>query len=137
MEVYHPGQLWGVFDLINVGLVQPPYFIQFVMGYQTSPWATPRNFINFVENLPSQTVLEVSGVGPFQLPLTTLAIIIGAQMVRVGMEDNVYYKRGQLLKSNAEAVERVVRIAHELNREIATPAQAREILGLSQTPSQY
>jgi 3-keto-5-aminohexanoate cleavage enzyme len=66
-----------------------------------------------------------------------MAMILGAQMVRVGMEDNVYYKRGQLLKSNAEAVERVVRIARELNREIATPAQAREMLGLSTTPSRY
>jgi 3-keto-5-aminohexanoate cleavage enzyme len=137
MEVYHPGLLWPVFDLIEQELVEPPYFIQFVMGYQTSPWATPHNFVNFMGNLPSQTVLEVSGVGSFQLPLTTLAMIAGAHMVRVGMEDNVYYKRGQLLENNAQAVERVARIARELNREIATPAQAREMLGLSQTPSRY
>ena len=137
MEVYHPGQLWGVFDLIELGLVEPSYFVQFVMGYGASPWATPRNLVNFVEQLPAQTVLEVSGVGPFQLPMTTLAMILGAQMVRVGMEDNVYYKRGQLLENNAEAVERVVRMAHELNREIATPAQAREMLDLSQQPSLY
>ena len=57
--------------------------------------------------------------------------------VRVGMEDNVYYKRGQLLKDNLQAMERVVRIARDLNREIATPDQAREMMGLSQTPSQY
>ena len=137
MEVYHPGQLWGVFDLIELGLVEPSYFVQFVMGYGASPWATPRNLVNFVEQLPAQTVLEVSGVGPFQLPMTTLAMILGAQMVRVGMEDNVYYKRGQLLENNAEAVERVVRMAHELNREVATPAQAREMLDLSQQPSLY
>jgi 3-keto-5-aminohexanoate cleavage enzyme len=137
MEVYHPGMLWAVFDLIELGLVEPPYFIQFVMGYQTSPWATPRNFVNAVEQVPSQTILEISGVGPFQLPMTTLAMIMGAHMVRVGMEDNVYYRRGQLLKSNVEAVERVARIARELNREIATPAQAREMLGLSPMPSQY
>jgi 3-keto-5-aminohexanoate cleavage enzyme len=137
MEVYHPGMLWAVFDLIELGLVEPPYFIQFVMGYQTSPWATPRNFVNAVEQVPSQTILEISGVGPFQLPMTTLAMIMGAHMVRVGMEDNVYYRRGQLLKSNVEAVERVARIARELNREIATPAQAREMLGLSPTPSPY
>lgn len=137
LEVYQPGMLWPVFDLIEQGLIEPPYFIQFVMGYQTSPWATPRNFTNFMDNLPSETILEVSGVGPFQLPLTTLAIIAGAHMVRVGMEDNVYYKRGQLLDNNAQAVERVARLARELNREIATPAQAREMLGLSPTPSQY
>jgi 3-keto-5-aminohexanoate cleavage enzyme len=57
--------------------------------------------------------------------------------VRVGLEDNVYARRGQLYKSNAEAVEHIARIARELNREIATPAQARKMLGLSQTPTQY
>lgn len=137
MEVYHPGQLWSVFDLIEQNLVDTPYFIQFVMGYQTAPWATPRNLVNATENLPSQTVLEISGLGQFQLPMTTMAIIMGAQMVRVGMEDNVYFKRGQLLKDNLEAVARVIRIANDLNREIATPAQAREILGISATPSKY
>jgi 3-keto-5-aminohexanoate cleavage enzyme len=69
--------------------------------------------------------------------MTTMAMIMGAQMVRVGMEDNVYYRRGQLLESNAEAVERVARIAGELNREIATPAETRQMLGLSPEPSRY
>ena len=137
MEVYHPGQLWAVFDLVEQGLVEMPYFVQFVMGYGMSPWATPRNLVNFFENLPSQTFVEVSGVGPFQLPMTTLAMIMGAQMVRVGMEDNVYYGRGRLLESNLEAVERAARVARDLNREIASPAQVREMLGLSQVPSQY
>jgi 3-keto-5-aminohexanoate cleavage enzyme len=137
MEVYNPGQLWAVHDLFDLKLVDPPYFVQFVMGYQMSPWATPRNLINFMDQLPEHCLVEVSGLGVFQLPMTTMAMILGAQMVRVGMEDNIYYRRGQLLKSNAEAVERVVRIAAELNREIATPAQAREMLGLSPTPSRY
>jgi 3-keto-5-aminohexanoate cleavage enzyme len=137
LEVYHPGQLWAVLHLVDQSLVNPPYLIQFVMGYGMSPWATPRNLVNFVEQLPSGSIVEVAGLGQYQLPMTTLAMILGAQMVRVGMEDNVYYRRGQLLKSNAEAVERVVRIANELNREIATPAQAREMLGLSPSPSKY
>ena len=137
MEVYHSGQLWSMFDLIDQGLVEPPYLVQFVMGYGMSPWATPRNLVHFFDQLPPQCLVEVSGVGPFQLPMTTMAVIMGAQMVRVGMEDNVYYRRGQLLKSNVEAVERIVRIAGELNRDIATPAQARKMLGLPEEPSQY
>jgi len=137
MEIYQPGQLWATMDLIDLNLLQPPYLIQFVMGYQTSPWATPRNLVNMTEQLPPQTVLEISGLGPYQLPMTTMGIILGAQIVRVGMEDNIYYKRGQLLESNAQAVARLVHIANDLNREIATPAQARAILGLSQTPNQY
>jgi 3-keto-5-aminohexanoate cleavage enzyme len=70
------------------------------------------------------------------MDLNTMGIILGGH-VRVGMEDNVYYKRGQKLENNAEAVARVVRIAHELNREIATPAQARAMMGISLTPSSY
>ena len=57
--------------------------------------------------------------------------------VRVGMEDNVYYRRGEKAKSNAQLVERAVRLIHELNREVATPAQAREMLGISRSPMQY
>ena len=137
MEVYQPGHYWSVMELIRQELVSPPYLIQFVMGAQTSPWATPANLLNLVEQLPAQSLYEVSGIGQFQLPMTTMAILLGAQMVRVGMEDNVYYQKGRLLSGNLEAVERVVRLAHELNREIATPAQSREMLGLAQTPSQY
>ncbi|MEM3004727.1 MAG: 3-keto-5-aminohexanoate cleavage protein, partial [Candidatus Bathyarchaeia archaeon] len=69
-------------------------------------------------------------------PLTTLAIILGMH-VRVGMEDNIYYARGVKAKSNAELVARTVRIAKELNRPIATPTEAREMLGISKTPTKY
>jgi 3-keto-5-aminohexanoate cleavage enzyme len=137
MEIYQPGQLWGFFELVEHDLIQPPYLIQFVTGYMTNPWATPRNLINAIEQLPSEVILEISGVGPFQTPMTTLGIIMGAQVIRVGLEDNVYAKRGQLLKNNAEAVEKVVRIAGELNREIATATQARAMLGISEEPSKY
>jgi 3-keto-5-aminohexanoate cleavage enzyme len=65
-----------------------------------------------------------------------MSILLGGH-VRVGMEDNVYYSRGRKLKNNAETVARIVRIAKELNRQIATPQQARDMLGLSQTPSKY
>jgi len=58
-----------------------------------------------------------------------MGVLFGGH-VRVGLEDNVYYRRGELAESNAQLVERVVRVAEELGREVATPAQAREILGL-------
>ncbi len=137
MEVYQPGQLWSFYELVEHDLIKPPYLIQFVTGYMTNPWATPRNLINAIEQLPSEVILEISGVGPFQTPMTTLGIIMGAQVIRVGLEDNVYAKRGRLYNNNAEAVEKVVRIANELNREIATPPQAREMFGISMEPSQY
>jgi 3-keto-5-aminohexanoate cleavage enzyme len=68
--------------------------------------------------------------------LTTLATLMGGH-VRVGLEDNVYYSRGRKAKSNAELVQRTVRIAQELNRTIATPSQARAMLGLSGQASKY
>jgi 3-keto-5-aminohexanoate cleavage enzyme len=136
MEVYQPGQYWTAWHVINQGLVVEPYLFQFVMGYQTSSHGTPQNAINMINELPANSIFEVAGLGPYQFPLTTLSIIMGGHL-RVGLEDNVYAKRGQLLNSNAEAVERVVRIARELNREIATPAQAREMMGLSAKPTSY
>jgi len=136
MELYNPGQIWPVHDLIDQGLIQPPYWIQFVMGYQTSIYPTSANLLSLVNELPAGAFFMVAGIGPYQLPMTTMSILLGGH-VRVGMEDNVYYRRGQLLGSNAEAVERVVRVARDLNRDIATPAQARAMLCLPATPSRY
>ena len=136
MEIYQPGMYWVVEDLMAQKLIDPPYLFQFVMGYQTSFYATPQNVLSFIHELPANSVYEVAGLGQFQLPMTVLSILLGGH-VRVGLEDNIYYKRGQLLKSNAEAVERIVRIARDMNREIATPAQARQIFGVSSKPSKY
>jgi uncharacterized protein (DUF849 family) len=73
---------------------------------------------------------SVIGAGyPAEFNLATLAIMVGGH-VRVGLEDNIYVSKGVLAKSNAELVEKVVRIARELDREIATPDEARHILGL-------
>lgn len=136
MELYHPGMYWVVQDLIMEGLIDPPYDIQYVMGFQTSSFPTPANLLSLVNELPGQSIFFAIGVGHYQLPMTTMSIMLGGH-VRVGMEDNLYYSRGQKLKTNAEVVARTARIAKELNREVATPAQAREMLGISQEPSSY
>jgi 3-keto-5-aminohexanoate cleavage enzyme len=129
LEVYQPGHFWVSRFLIEEGLVERPYFHQFVMGYQTSSYPTPWGLVDLVRDLPDGSVYSTCGIGPFQLPMTTISTLMGGH-VRVGLEDNVYYSRGRKLAGNAEAVERAVRIARELNREVASPAQAREILGL-------
>jgi len=72
----------------------------------------------------------VAGVGRFQLPLAVQALVMGGH-VRVGFEDNIWYSKGELAQSNAQLVERVSRIARELGREVATPAVARKLLGIS------
>jgi 3-keto-5-aminohexanoate cleavage enzyme len=106
------------------------------MGYQTSFYPTPNNLLSFIYELPVDSFYEVAGLGPFQLPMTVMSILLGSH-VRVGLEDNIYSKRGQLFKSNAEAVEQIVRIAREMNLEIATPVHAREIIGLSPRPTKH
>jgi 3-keto-5-aminohexanoate cleavage enzyme len=136
MEIYQPGMFWASRHVIEKGLVEPPYLHQFVMGYQTSSYPTLESLAALIRDLPAGSIYAVCGIGPYQLPMTTASTLLGGH-VRVGLEDNIYYRRGQKLRGNGEAVERAVRIANELNREIATPAQARELLGLSATPSTY
>ena len=136
LETYHSGGAWVIRDLIDQELIETPYWIQTVMGYQTSSFPTVDNVVNLLRELPEGSLWLCSGIGPYQLPMTTLATLMGGH-VRVGMEDNIYYRRGDKLKSNAQVVERAVRIANELNREIAKPSQARDMLGISTTPSSY
>lgn len=135
MEMYHSGEYWVSRDLIDSGLIEPPYLFQFVMGYQTSAFATPADLVHLVSQLPQESVFFVCGIGPSQLPMTTMSILLGGH-VRVGLEDNLYHSRGRKFSGNGEAIERVVRLAGDLNREVATPAQARELLNLD-APRRY
>lgn len=136
LEIYHPGCAWVIRDLIEQDLVAKPYWIQTVLGYQTSSYPTVQNTLDMLRELPQSSLWLCSGIGPFQLPLTTLAALLGGH-VRVGLEDNIYYRRGEKARSNAQLVERAVRIIHELNREVATPTQARQALGLAPNPTEY
>ncbi|HET9018975.1 MAG TPA: 3-keto-5-aminohexanoate cleavage protein [Acetobacteraceae bacterium] len=132
-EVFNPAHiLQDVTRLIEKGYDKPPYFINMVLG-------TDRNFQGgmpyshdvltaMIRLLPPHSVFCVSAIGPAQLPATTQAMLLGGH-VRVGLEDNNYYDRG-VLATNEMLVERTVRIARELNLEIASPGEAREMLGL-------
>ena len=95
-----------------------------------------RNCVNILDNLPKDSIFQTIGVGQAQLTMSALAIATGAH-VRVGMEDNIFYMRGELLQSNAQIVSKIVHLAKELGRDIATPSQARKMLGISLKPSTY
>jgi 3-keto-5-aminohexanoate cleavage enzyme len=136
LETYHTGGAHVVRYLIDEGLIERPYWVQTVMGYQTASYPSVDHVIHLLRDLPEGTLWLCSGIGPYQLPMTTLATLLGGH-VRVGLEDNIYFKRGEKMKSNRQAVERAVRIAHELNREVATPRQARKMLGISEVPGQF
>jgi 3-keto-5-aminohexanoate cleavage enzyme len=136
LEMYQPGQYWVSRGLAERGLIKPPYAHQFVMGVQTATYPTPWNVMALLRELPPDSTFTVAGIGKYQWSLAAMSIILGGN-VRVGLEDNLYLKRGQKLEGNGEAVEKVVRLAKEFGREIATPAQTRQMLGLSATPSTY
>ena len=116
-------------NLIGKGLVDKPYFLDIGLNLpaQGTLRGTWRNLVALVQRLPEDCVFNVSAGGEAELPLTTMAMLLGGNP-RVGLEDNVYYAPGQLAKSNAELVARTARIARELNLETATPDEAREIL---------
>jgi 3-keto-5-aminohexanoate cleavage enzyme len=133
IELYHPGQYWVIQDLLREGNLDPPYMIQFVLGFQTSSYPTPGNVMALINELPPKSIFSLIGVGPFQLPMNVMSILLGGH-VRVGMEDNLYYRKGEKIKNNAQVVSRIKRIAEEMNREIAGVVEARKILGLPQRP---
>jgi len=118
-------------NLIENKLVEKPYCFTVVVGTpaQGALKAKSQNLLTMIERLPEGSVFTVAAYGMAQVPLTTLGMVLGGH-VRVGLEDNVYYAPGRLAEGNAELVARAVRIAQELNLEVATPAEAREIMGL-------
>jgi 3-keto-5-aminohexanoate cleavage enzyme len=137
LEVYNSAMLEEVDHLLGLGIFEPPYTINFVLHTPTQGGqrGTPKNLLDMVERLRDLPVAQeelrvnVSSMGATQLPITTMALAMGLN-VRVGMEDNVFYRRGEPLENNAQLVERTVRIARELDRRPATPDETREMLGL-------
>lgn len=139
LEVYNPQQMNTVNTLIQAGLLKKPYWFSLIFSYPQGGIAVSANMenvLNMIHMLPPDSLFQLIGVAYTQLFTATSAILLGSH-VRVGMEDNLFYRRGELLKTNAQAVERIVRLARELGRDVATPQQARKILGLSEHPSQY
>jgi 3-keto-5-aminohexanoate cleavage enzyme len=116
-------------NLIQKGLVDRPYVMDIGLNLpaQGTLRGTWRNLVALVERLPEGAIFNVAAGGEAGLPLTTMAMLLGGNP-RVGFEDNVFYAPGRLAKNNAELVARTARIARELNLEIATPDEAREIL---------
>jgi 3-keto-5-aminohexanoate cleavage enzyme len=131
LEAYNEAMLEEVDHLVGTGLLEPPFMVNCVLHTPTQGGlrGTARNLLGMVERIPANAVVNVSSMGRTQLPITTIALSMGLH-VRVGMEDNVYYRRGELVENNARLVERTVRIARELERPIASPAEARALIGV-------
>ncbi len=129
LEVFNNGHLNEVYRLIETGLLEEPYYINIIFGSGTFSIPSPENVMNMVRNLPENSEFNLLATGRHQLPLTTLSPILGGH-VRVGMEDNLYYRRGEPVRSNAQLVERSAAIIDRLDADLATPDDAREMLGM-------
>lgn len=128
IEAFDVGFVQQGKKLIEAGLVHEPAHFQLVMGVDGGVPATPENLIHMRGELPQGATYVVAGLGRAQLPMTAMAITMGGH-VRVGLEDNLYLKKGVLAR-NEELVARARHLAEDLQRDVATPDEARAILGL-------
>jgi 3-keto-5-aminohexanoate cleavage enzyme len=128
IEAFDVGFIQQGTKLIEQELITQPAHFQLVMGVDGGIPATPDNLLHMCRQLPPSATYCVAGVGRWQLSMTSMAIILGGH-VRVGLEDNLYFAKGKLAP-NEEFVARAKRIAEELQRETATPEEAKSILGL-------
>jgi len=133
-EAYDVGHLYNLKFMEKSGIVEPPYWIQFVLGVLGGLAATPETLITMIQTADRLFGTEsyrwsVIGVGyPMEFNMAAMGIMLGGH-VRVGLEDNIFVSRG-VLATNVDLVEKVKRIAAEFDREIASPEDARQMLGL-------
>ncbi len=130
LEIFDKGHVANARRLAKEGLLTFPQHVDLVLGVPGGLEATVQNLCDLVDDLPSGCTWSVAGIGRQQLPMAMAAIAMGGH-VRVGLEDNLYYSKGRLAR-NEELVARVARIAAEAGRPVATPDEARKILGLQE-----
>jgi uncharacterized protein (DUF849 family) len=132
LEIYDVGHLYNAKFLLSEGFLDPPLFLQFVMGILGGIQPTFSDLLHLKETADrlfgeNQYQWSAFGAGRMEFPICTMAVLMGGNC-RVGLEDNLYLSKGELARSNAEFVEKMVRIIRELSSEPATPDEAREIL---------
>ncbi|GAB1365488.1 3-keto-5-aminohexanoate cleavage protein [Candidatus Cloacimonadaceae bacterium] len=133
VEVYESGMIDVVAKLVKQGhIVHAPLHMQFVLGVPGGMSGKPKNLLYMIEHLASEipsATWAVAGIGRWHLPTAMLALVSGGH-IRCGFEDNIFYHKGIVAESNAQLIARIARIASEIGRPLATPAQTREILAL-------
>ncbi|CAN7446636.1 3-keto-5-aminohexanoate cleavage protein [Pseudomonas brassicacearum] len=134
LECYDAGHLYNLAYFVDEGLIKPPFFIQSIYGVLGGLGPDPENLAmmrGVADRLFGRSNYEFSilGAGRHQIPLLTVGAIMGGH-VRVGLEDSIYLEKGVIAQSNADQVRKIRRILEELSYEIATPDEARQILGL-------
>ena len=129
IEVFELGQIWFAKQLIKEGLIGEPPLFQLCMGIPWTAEANAENMLALRNMLPENSIWAGFGISRMQMPMVAQAMILGGN-VRVGLEDNLYLKRG-VLASNGQLVERAVEIIERLGGSIVSPQQTREKFGLT------
>ncbi len=129
LEIFDYGMLDTVDRMLHKGTLPKEYHVDFVLGIPGGMAATISNLILLTQRLQTTQPWTVAAMGRHQLPMTTHAIAMGGH-IRVGIEDNIYYRKGEQARSSSQFVERAVRLARELRRPVATVAEARNMLRL-------
>lgn len=133
LEVYNMAMMEDVYALVEKGLLKKPYWMSFIMGMhrinQNAIRFRPQALMYQIEQMPPDSMFSMIGIGLDQLPATTLSILLGGHC-RIGFEDNIYYRKGELAKNNAQLVARTARLARELGCEMVSPEIARQMLNI-------
>ena len=130
LEIFEPGFINTAKYLVRKGILEKPLHFCLLLGSLGSISANVGDLVHLVQCLPTESNWSATGIGRFQTQINVAAILMGGH-VRVGIEDSIYYNYPKKeLATNTKLVERIVRISKELGREIATPDEARQILGL-------
>jgi uncharacterized protein (DUF849 family) len=130
LEIFDSGDMHLALDLIADGTLQGPGMWTFVTGVKYGFGFSPETLLYARSLLPEGAVWSAFGIGRFEFPCVAQAVLAGGH-VRVGLEDNIYLEKGVLAKNNAELVAKARRIVHDLGGQLASPAEARTMLGLA------
>ncbi len=130
IEIFDTGDLQLANSFIERGILKQPVMMQIVLGVRYGAVADPQTLLYYAARLPKDCIWAAFGIGRMEFPMLAQSFLLGGH-VRVGLEDNVYIRRGVLARDNAELVEKGVDIVEKLGGTIATVAEARGILGLA------
>jgi uncharacterized protein (DUF849 family) len=129
LECFDSGHIGNTAPLLDMGILRPPLHFSLILGVLGGIPASTENLVHQKNSLPPGSTWQVIGISLAQWPLVAAAITLGGH-VRVGLEDNFYVRPGEMARSNADLVAKAVHLVHELGGEVASVAEAREILGL-------
>ena len=130
IEVYDLGHIENIKELLAKGVLTPPLHFSIVLGIKGGAPASAKNLLHMIEELPEGATWQVVTIGKYHVRTTLMAMCLGGN-ARTGLEDTIYFDKGEKAKSNAQLVERLVGLAREIGREPATVEEARQMLGLN------